>query len=211
LEWFRGEGNGFTGQEVLAAASSLSTVYLAVKTPETGEVWGCVVEIFWKRNDYFNFYQKEVDETMGPISHDCPEQILTLLSPTDNAEALRWRSRCHEKNEARKARPKLVKGLRIHLAHSLHFKDGIEATDLVVENPKRLIFLRVLNPGDPRGEYIGWERYRLRTLEELDSALGLFDEIRARWQAEDEERWGRDRQRITEMVTAGESLISAEG
>lgn len=46
--------------------------------------------------DYYNFSYKDLDESYGPYSHDCPKGILDLLSPTDNEYANEWRKLCYE-------------------------------------------------------------------------------------------------------------------
>ena len=52
--------------------------------------------------DYYNFSYKDMDESCGPFSYDCPESILKLLSPTDNEFALNWRKKCREHLQKRK-------------------------------------------------------------------------------------------------------------
>src|SRR5579859_2439270 len=37
---------------------------------------------------------KEIPEEAGPVASTCPANVLMLLSPTDNTEALKWRERC---------------------------------------------------------------------------------------------------------------------
>lgn len=52
--------------------------------------------------DYYNFSYKDMDESCGPFSYDCPESILKMLSPTDNEFALNWRKKCREHLQKRK-------------------------------------------------------------------------------------------------------------
>ena len=52
--------------------------------------------------DYFNFYYKDMDETMGPNYYDCPLSILKLLSDTDHKWAIEWRQKCYETHEKKK-------------------------------------------------------------------------------------------------------------
>lgn len=47
-------------------------------------------------NDYYNFSYKEMDESMGPYNYDCPDSILSLLSPTDSKLANERRRKCIE-------------------------------------------------------------------------------------------------------------------
>lgn len=43
-----------------------------------------------------DFAYKIVSETMGPVHHRCPKNVLDALSPTTNAYALEWREKCRE-------------------------------------------------------------------------------------------------------------------
>jgi len=74
-----------------------STWYAALKDKETGEVHAAVVLTHIDRTDYCNFGYKWMSETCGPSECECPESILSLLSPTDNEDALQWRERCRDK------------------------------------------------------------------------------------------------------------------
>lgn len=47
----------------------------------------------------WEFAYKGMDETVGPCYYECPENILKLLSETDNQCALEWRKKCHEAKE----------------------------------------------------------------------------------------------------------------
>lgn len=53
--------------------------------------------------DYFDFFYKDMDETMLPYYFDCPKSILDLLSPTDNESALEWRRKCRERIAEKKS------------------------------------------------------------------------------------------------------------
>jgi len=50
------------------------------------------------KGDY-NFGYKDMDETMGPYSYDCPRSILDKLTPTDHEYALKWRRECERRLE----------------------------------------------------------------------------------------------------------------
>ena len=101
--------------EVLKSAMVGSTYYAAVQgivknvgKNESGEniyeplpenertTFGIVFLTSTDRKDYFNFSYKEMSESMGPYSYDCPKGILDLLSPTDNEYANEWRKACYE-------------------------------------------------------------------------------------------------------------------
>lgn len=102
-----------------SALVNLTEFYAAVEQvhKETGvrRVWAAVIKVMFirsKRPDRWghvygeNFCYKDMDETMGPYYHNCPERILKLLTPTDRLYAQDWRDACWAKIEAKKARPK---------------------------------------------------------------------------------------------------------
>ncbi|MFR8621990.1 hypothetical protein [[Ruminococcus] torques] len=49
---------------------------------------------------YFGY--KDMDESELPFYYNCPESILKLLTPTENADANEWRKRCREYNLKKK-------------------------------------------------------------------------------------------------------------
>lgn len=79
------------------ATINLTQFYAAVETrnTETGEreVWAAVFLLHFCRGRH-NFGYKDMTESMGPCEAQCPQRILDLLTPTDNANALEWRQRC---------------------------------------------------------------------------------------------------------------------
>lgn len=81
-----------------------STYYAAAKYFKTGEVIGFVTLTSIVADNWgaYDFYYKEMCETMGPTEAKCPESILNLLSPTDNEFANDWRKRCREYNRLEK-------------------------------------------------------------------------------------------------------------
>lgn len=103
-----------------SALVNLTEFYAAVEmvNKETGDrrVWAAMVKITFirsKRQFYGgpeNFCYKDMDESMGPYYHNCPERILKLLTPTEYAYAQSWRAECWAKIEAKKARPKNKRG-----------------------------------------------------------------------------------------------------
>lgn len=85
-----------------------STYYAAVKIEQEGEpiqIIGAVALTSGinRRDPYFNFGYKGMEETCRPYYYDCPKAILDLLTPTDNEWALKWRQKCREKQQ----KPKL--------------------------------------------------------------------------------------------------------
>lgn len=82
--------------------------YAAVEHLEVGrarEVFAavCLIEFNPSASDGFIFGYKDMTENMGPYESDCPEAILDLLTPTDNAYAREWRQRCRANAAARRA------------------------------------------------------------------------------------------------------------
>ena len=87
----------------------MKTAYAAIEAGriENGQkipdrVFGEVVLLDYRKNDYYDFGYKDMEETMGPVEARCPEKILDLLSPTENAYATAWRNRCREYHAERK-------------------------------------------------------------------------------------------------------------
>ena len=70
-------------------------IYVPIPARER-EVVGVVMLTSTRRNGLY-FAYKAMDETVGPCYYDCPETILDLLTPTTQAYALEWRSKCRER------------------------------------------------------------------------------------------------------------------
>lgn len=66
------------------------------------ETWAAVFLTKTDSRNYYNFYYKDMDETVGPCEAECPVSILKLLSPTNHAWANEWRKRCYENAERKK-------------------------------------------------------------------------------------------------------------
>lgn len=56
---------------------------------------------------------KDVDESMGPCATSCPESYLTFCTAPENQWAYEWRQRIYAKHAARRARPKIVVGMKL--------------------------------------------------------------------------------------------------
>ena len=83
---------------VVKSAIKNNVYYAAVRSEETGDIFGTVV-LLRSRCDcgcYWYGY-KEISEDCGPLEYGCPVAILDLLTPTDNECALKWRQKCREK------------------------------------------------------------------------------------------------------------------
>lgn len=68
--------------------------------PEEQETWCVVCLTETDSKDYYNFSYKDMDETMGPYSYDCPKSVLDCLTPTENEAANRWRTECRKRIES---------------------------------------------------------------------------------------------------------------
>lgn len=115
----------------------LTTLYAAIekKNKETGErkVFAAVILIqMIKGQQYENFGYKDMDETCGPCSYDCPKSILQLLTPTDSQYANDWREQCWNKINERKSAPKIKVGNVFNFAKNIKFSNGREFSSLVV-------------------------------------------------------------------------------
>lgn len=84
--------------KVLKSTMKGKIYYGALQLPD-GNVIGTVVITSGtnRRDPYFNFGYKAMDETAGPCYYDCPKSILDLLTPTDSEWANAWRAKCREK------------------------------------------------------------------------------------------------------------------
>lgn len=107
------DANPYAYRVLASAMIKFTEFYAAVEQvhKETGQrrVWAAVCKItFMGREDNWghNFCYKDMDESMGPYFHNCPERILKLLTPTEYKYAQDWRDACWAKIEAKKARPK---------------------------------------------------------------------------------------------------------
>ncbi len=89
--------------------------------------------------DYHNFSYKDMVESCGPYSHDCPKGILDLLSPTDSEYANEWRRLCYE-NIAKKNNPnglnKLPVGTIIKVTMPFNTKYFTEGSEVKLEKRK---------------------------------------------------------------------------
>lgn len=147
--------DGRYGRVVDCAVVGLRTAYIAYETGDAAgsrEVSAVVCLLDYRPHDCHNFGYKDMSETMHPFCYDCPERILRLLTPTDSESANRWREKCWENVRARKARPRLAKGVVIEFDEPVVFSSGFEERTFRVVDPRRLIF----------EDAAGWRRCRLR-------------------------------------------------
>lgn len=114
--------------EVLKIAKVGSTVYGAVKTKETNEIWALVILTSIDNKDYFNLNYKDMDETVGPCSYNCPQSIMKLLSPLEdtheNRLAINWRKQVNEQHE--KTKMFSQDNIIIKVKNPIKFNNGVE-------------------------------------------------------------------------------------
>ena len=76
-----------------------NVVYLALATP-ANEVIGYVMNYFTRQGGgCYELVYRDTPEYWCPWDRKCPQKILDLLTPTDDADALRWRNACTRKEE----------------------------------------------------------------------------------------------------------------
>jgi len=180
-EFFRQE----FGDGVLDAAAALDEAYVAyeARDRETGSSLGvfCVVCLIrWRKEDYFNFGYKDVSEADGPCCCDCPERILRRLTPFDfgseeaNRRSREWRTRCWQRLEERKRRPRLTRGTVIRFAEPLEFRSGDRIAEFVVVSTRPLRFRDARYPSNPARYQIRRDTLREREWQVVGHVGGLL-------------------------------------
>jgi hypothetical protein len=130
------------------AVMGMKTAYMAMEIiPTQGErkVIGLVCLLGYRKNDWYNFGYKDMDETMGPCESECPKKILDLLTPTESSYALAWRARCLENLEKKQNRPRLQIGHVVKFSAPISFANGDTRDTFKVKSTKPL---RFTTPGE---------------------------------------------------------------
>ncbi|WP_436664479.1 hypothetical protein ACOALA_20770 (plasmid) [Alicyclobacillus acidoterrestris] len=78
--------------EVIDVSDSLVEVYYAVSRADAVSAQIVVIE----KLDDDSYWLQISDEYESPVQAQCPASILEQLTPTDNPNALAWRTRCRE-------------------------------------------------------------------------------------------------------------------
>jgi len=99
----------------------------------------CLVRWNPRARDGHVFGYKDMDETAGPSEAACPQQILDLLTSTDDPYALDWRRRCHQRLRLR-AR-ELPDNALIRFQEPMQFTDGSAHAEFRVRRDGRRIVL----------------------------------------------------------------------
>jgi hypothetical protein len=139
VEWFNRE---WRTDRVIALKAVGSTLYGAMRHHDSDEVEGIVILINRRSREWFNFGYKEMSERSGPFSYDAPASILDLLTPTDDAEANKWRAAARAAIAKKAEAKKVAKGSRIRFAAPLKFSDG--STGDTFELIERSTFHRIV-------------------------------------------------------------------
>jgi len=149
----------FRPYPILDMSKTGFTLYFMMEDPKTKDRFAFVVMTRWRRNDWYNFGFKEIEETCGPIDHDCPDRILDRLTPTDSKWANEWREKCRERN---KGKVRLEKGAIVETKEPIIFRGGGQCQRFVVLDAKRRIF----KDANDKGDYPYWKcrlsRYALQ-------------------------------------------------
>lgn len=133
-----------------------NTYYGAVKYTKTGEVFALIVLISVDNKDYFNLNYKEMCDTSGPFQTDCPVGILSLLSPTENEVALKWRENCRVKAKQRNI--KFKNGDIIEFDHSIKFRSGNECRKFrICKEPRKHTYFYMLDCNGGYCSITGWK------------------------------------------------------
>lgn len=108
--------------EVLdSAIVNVREYYAAVKSTQTDSVAAVVCML---ETSHGEFRYKDMDETMGPLYHNCPARILDKLTPTDSMIANQWRITCRAMLAKKARAAKLKTGDVIKLKSPLKFNNG---------------------------------------------------------------------------------------
>lgn len=129
--WTQEESEDYAQLRVLKSSMVGSVYYAAVEVSENEkmvQVFGVTGLTSVDNNDYYNFSYKDIDETMGPYSYDCPIGILNLLTDTDNENALEWRKECRKRHEEKKRKQKIRNSLVEGKKYKVRLYDWKEKT-----------------------------------------------------------------------------------
>lgn len=122
VEWIQNnflENHGSIRERILGSASVNRVVYAAVERQvlprDTKVVYAVIylLQYFSNRSDGRNFACKAMHEALLPFYYECPNSILELLTPTDDANANNWRQRCREANQRDELQRNAVEQLAI--------------------------------------------------------------------------------------------------
>lgn len=107
--------------EILDTARKGMTAYLKIRSIKTNEIFAAIILTRINRGEY-NFYYKDMDESMGPIECQCPLRILEGLSEPSNEYAKQWRENVRKWNAEKSPKAKI--GNILKFAEPLKFQNG---------------------------------------------------------------------------------------
>lgn len=125
-------------REVLKSSMVSSIYYAAVRRTDKKTNESKVVAYIFvtygrdKRDPYFNFGYKDMDETIHPFYYDCSKGILDLLDETEDEMAITWRNLCR-KNLIEKKKKSWLKELSIGEKIKYKKHDGEEI--ILIKHP----------------------------------------------------------------------------
>ena len=135
-EWFKESWERNENIEVLdVAIVKYRELYAAIKNKKTDEVFAVIYLLTYSPKSHYNFGYKDMNETMGPFYHNCPERILKLLTPTDNETANRWREHVKETHRKRKLM-KQMNGKVLKLSEPISFTNGSHYSCFTKQNKR---------------------------------------------------------------------------
>ncbi len=94
-DWFASEINSGLNKVVEVKIVHRKELYAAIQK-ENGEVVAFMYLLDYKKDGYYNFGYKSMDETCMPYYFKCPKSILDKLTPTTNEYAIQWREECRK-------------------------------------------------------------------------------------------------------------------
>lgn len=140
-----------TGLRVLKSTVRSGAYYAACQSYDADgprETFAIICLVKWnpgaRSGEEFGY--KDMSETMGPYSYDCPASILDLLGPPANEYAANWRRACRQRlalTSRRKPKP----GDTLVLAEALTFTDGQSERSFRVAQSGRKTVLRRMSDG----------------------------------------------------------------
>jgi hypothetical protein len=163
-EFFAGlynhEVDGYKQRMLDVAVVNSSEAYIALEVERNAqrEVIALVCLLKHTRDGKLGY--KSMDETMQPYYYSCPERILKALTPTTNASALEWRSRCYRRLEERERVASLKPGVRFITASPIRFSDKALCSQFeVVKRQGMLVTARRFQ--SDWSQFLGLCRFRL--------------------------------------------------
>ena len=133
-------------------------IYAAYQLPDEKVIGMVIAYKFYPRDR--EVVHKEITEDMGPFYWECPNNILDMLSETDNENALEWRAKCREFNAQPKPK-KLEDGDKVRFPNGF----GRLSADLILTVVKRNRTIRFETEGSVLYNLKGWRKATYEVVE----------------------------------------------